>query len=140
MKRLVCLTGFLICLAVVVMVDAANKTPTIKEIMNKLNKGTDCTMQFLRKELRTEEPNWDAVQEQTRKFAELAEALGKKDPPRGEKDSWEKLTKAYAEHAKALDEAAKSKDKTAAKAAHAKLAGSCKACHDAHKPKMTSGL
>ena len=27
---------------------------------------------------------------------------------------------------------------TAARAAHAKLAGSCKACHDAHKPKINS--
>ncbi len=131
-----------VVLAIVVTTTAceANKTPSIKEIMGKLNKGTDCTMQVLRKQLRTEEPNWDAVREQTKKFADLAEALGKNDPPRGGKDSWEKLTKAYAEHAKALDEAAKSKDKTAAKSAHAKLAGSCKACHDAHKPKMTTGF
>src|SRR5260370_10984637 len=131
MKRLACVTVILILLAIVALattpVGASSKSLTVKEIMGKLNKGTNCIMQTLRKELKSDEPNWDEVQQQASKCAELAEALGKNNPPVGEKKSWEKLTKAYVEHAKALEEASKIKDKTAAKAAHAKLAGSCKA-------------
>ena len=40
---------------------------------------------------------------------------------------------AYVKNAKDLDVAAQQKDKRAAMAAQAKLAGSCKACHSAHR-------
>jgi cytochrome c556 len=140
MKRVAGVVGvFTMLVVALVSAGAADKTPTVKEIMGKLNKGTDCVLQTLRKALKNEEPNWEEVQEQSKKFTELAEALGKNGPPRGEKESWEKLTKLYAEQARALNDAARGKDRTGAKAAHAKLAGSCKTCHDAHKPKMTAG-
>lgn len=54
-------------------------------------------------------------------------------PEKGDAKSWEKLSKAYAETAKALADACEKKDEAAAKAAAGKLGGSCKACHDAHR-------
>jgi hypothetical protein len=111
-----------------------DKTPTIKEIMGKLHKGTTSLRPALGKELKAEEPNWEEVQKQTKEFALLAASIGKNDPPMGEKASWEKLTKAYADTAKAMDAAAQKKDKKAALAAHGKLSGACLACHKAHRP------
>ena len=59
--------------------------------------------------------------------------LVKNDPPKGDKEGWEKLAKAYAASGKSLAEAAEKEDAAKAKAATKKLQTSCKACHDAHK-------
>jgi cytochrome c556 len=87
----------------------------------------------LGKALEAPEPAWETIQKQTREFAELAAALGKNTPPRGSKESWEKLTSAYAAAAAGLDRAAQGKDRDAALTAHRQLEGSCKACHNAHR-------
>ena len=54
-------------------------------------------------------------------------------PPKGDKDSWQKLTRAYADNTKALAAAAAGMDKDAAKAASEKIGKSCDACHMAHR-------
>lgn len=113
----------------------ADEMLTTKQIMGKLNKGPKSLMATIGKELKKADPDWDDVQKRTKEFAELAAAMTKNQPSRGEKESWEKLSKAYCVCAKALDEAVQNKDLKAAKAAHAKLGGSCKACHDAHRSK-----
>ncbi len=55
------------------------------------------------------------------------------DPPRGGKDSWAKLTAAYAESATDMDKAAQAKDAATALDAHGKIEGSCMACHRVHR-------
>jgi hypothetical protein len=85
------------------------------------------------KELKESDPMWDDVKKDTKEIARLGALLGKNDPPKGEKDSWQKLTKAYAENTKALEAAAGKMDKDAAKAAAEKIGKSCDACHMAHK-------
>lgn len=61
--------------------------------------------------------------------------LGKNEPPKGDKESWEKLTKSYLDTAKQLDKAAQAKEKSKAVVAHTKLTKMCMACHKAHKGK-----
>ncbi len=112
---------------------AADKAMSIKQIMKRLNGGPKSLNGMLRQELRADDPAWDDIQDQTKEFAELAEALCKTTPKRGAAESWAKFTETYAKNAKALNEAAQSKDRRAARAAQAKLGGSCMSCHRVHK-------
>ncbi len=109
------------------------KVLSIKEIMGKAHKGTTSLLMVLGKQLGTAQPDWAEVQKETKELVGLGEGLGKNEPPKGEKDSWSKLTQAYVTNAKALDAAAQKQDQKAAQVSRAKLAGSCKACHAAHR-------
>ena len=76
------------------------------------------------------------MQPQAKELAKLAAALGKNPPPKGEKDSWEKLTKEYATNAAALEKAVAAKDQTAAMNVIKKMGGdACNNCHTAHRKK-----
>jgi cytochrome c556 len=59
--------------------------------------------------------------------------MGKNDPPKGTKESWNEFSTAYADSAAALDRAAQAKDRKAALEAHGQLAGSCTQCHKEHR-------
>jgi hypothetical protein len=114
---------------------ADDKPPSIKDIMNKAHKGGDSLIQAVGKDLKADTPDWEDAAKKSKELLELGSALGKNNPPKGEKDSWEKLTKLYADTAKELDDAVQKKDKDAALTAHKKLAGSCMNCHRAHRTK-----
>ena len=120
-------------MAATIPAGAQNKTLTIKDVMARLHKGPNCLRATLNKALNSDDPNWAEVQRQSKEFAELAEALTKNTPPKGDKDSWNKLSGQFATTAKAMDQAAHSKAKADVVAAWSKL-GNCKACHNAHKP------
>jgi hypothetical protein len=111
------------------------KTPTIKQVMKKLNAGPNSMTANLGKDLDEDRPAWDDIKKETKEFVTFAEALGKNKPPKGDADHWRKITKEYLETAKALATAADKEDKKAAKSAHAKLSapGTCKACHSEHR-------
>jgi cytochrome c556 len=137
MKRLACVVSVLALLAVLALVTspaAAQKDPSIKEIMTKAHKGNNSIIASVGGELRGDDPDWPDVQKQTKELVTLGMALGKNDPPKGDKDSWQRLTQQYVANAKALDAAAQRQDKTAAQAVHKKLTSSCAACHKAHRP------
>jgi cytochrome c556 len=51
----------------------------------------------------------------------------------GTKESWQKLTAAFATNATTFDHAAQAKDREAAKTAHALLSDSCMQCHREHR-------
>ena len=106
---------------------------TVKEIMGKLNKGPYALTPNLKRNLQKDDPDWSEIQDQAKAYANLAGALGQAQPPRGEKASWEKLAKEYADSAKALEQAVQKKDKAGALAAHAKLSQACTVCHKAHR-------
>lgn len=108
--------------------------PSVKEIMGKANKPTGIYFN-LALDLKDENPSWPDIQQEAKDLAKLAAALRQTTPPRGDKDSWDRHTKAYAENAKALEQATAKMDQKAAQAAHAKMGGdACMACHKAHKP------
>ena len=117
-------------------VNAQNeKTPSVKEVMKKINYRDTALCPSLGKRLKADAPNWDEVQKDAREFLTSVEALTKNDPPRGERASWTKLTNDYIADARALDGAAQRKDKSATVAAHAKVANPayCNNCHKAHR-------
>jgi hypothetical protein len=138
MKKRSFLAGGVLLAVVVVLTPAGaqdNKAPTIKQVMKKLNSGPNSMTATIGKELQDDPPIWDDIKKETQEYVKMADALGKNDPPKGEKDSWSKLSKDYAENAKALDEATQKKDKKAALAAHKKITTSCMACHTEHRKK-----
>lgn len=108
------------------------KVPPVKEIMTKLNKKGGI-FPTLAAELKANPLKWDEIQKQTGDYTQMADMLGKNEPPTGSKPSWEKLTKEFAKNAKDMDAAAQKKDKSGVQAAHRKIQNSCSACHDTHR-------
>jgi hypothetical protein len=115
-------------------VEAKDDKPTeIQAIMGKLNKPTGL-FYSIGKELREGDPMWADIQPAAKEVAKEAAKLGKLTPPKGDKDSWAKLTKEYADNAAALEKAVTAKNQAAAKAAFAKMdEPNCKKCHEAHR-------
>jgi hypothetical protein len=109
------------------------KDPSIKAIMTKAHKGGNSLLATVRKDLMSDETNWADVQKKTKELVKLGTALGKNEPPRGDKESWAKLTGAYVENAKALDAAVGKQQKDEALKEQMKLAGRCMECHKAHR-------
>jgi Cytochrome C' len=108
-------------------------SPGIKQIMTKLAKGPNALTPVIGNELGKNPPPWETIQGQTKEFSQSASELGKYDPPKGAKESWIKLTTAFAESAAELDQAAKAKNKETAMVAHDQLKNSCNACHQQHR-------
>lgn len=76
---------------------------------------------------------WDDAQKLAKTLSECAANLPKNKCPKGDAESWAKLTKEFAELADAVNKAAESKDKDKFAAAIKAFTGTCKTCHDAHK-------
>jgi cytochrome c556 len=123
-------------LAVVLLVGAVgaadDKPPSISDVMKKVN-GKAGLGKSVGNAAKAKAVDWDDVQKKTKEIAEQIEFLGKNEPPKGSKESWEKLTKTYVEAVKKLDEAAKKKDKDALTATQMTIGGSCRTCHTAHR-------
>src|SRR5262245_10239140 len=113
--------GLALLLPVALAAAQGDKVPAIKDVMKRLNAGTNCLRVNIDKDLKADEPDWDEIQKDSKEFAQLAAALGKNAPPRGDQQSWQKLTSTYAADATALAAAAQRKDKKAAQAAHDRL-------------------
>jgi hypothetical protein len=109
--------------------------PPVKEIMARLNKPTGAYF-ALGKELKANDTDWDEVNDQAKLILRYAGYLTKNAPPKGDRESWTRLTKSYADNAKALRQAAAREDKKAALAAFERMGGkTCDACHELHRPK-----
>lgn len=133
MKR-VTRIGVLVVFGLTAGLAGAAKMRTVKEIMGKLNKGPKALTPSLKRSLQKDQPDWQDIQDKSKEYANLAVELTKTTPPRGDKASWDKLTKDYAALAQSLETASAKKDKTAALSAHGKLTKACSACHKAHRP------
>src|SRR4051794_38633513 len=115
MKKWLGVASLLTLLVVVVVVRAAD--PTTKDIMTKAHKGPNSELFNIARELKEDEPKWDDIKKETADLVEMAKALAKNDPPKGDKESWQKLSKQYLDKATALDAAAKKMDVKATEAA-----------------------
>ena len=111
----------------------SGSNPAIKEAMVKLGRGPNSLTPTLGKELKETPPPWDAIGPQASEYAKLTASIVGESPTRGDKESWSKLAKAYADSAAELDKAAQARDVTAALAAHGSLTNSCMACHRVHR-------
>ncbi|HEY7312537.1 MAG TPA: hypothetical protein VH643_24450 [Gemmataceae bacterium] len=112
-----------------------DKELSIKAIMTKAHKGGNSLLATVGQDLKAADPDWDDVQMKTKELVKLGTSLGKNEPPKGDKESWEKLTKSYLDTAKQLDAATRAKEKSKAVTAHTKLTKMCMACHKVHKGK-----
>jgi hypothetical protein len=112
--------------------DDKKKEMTIKDVMKAQNGKTGLGAKL---SAAAKAEKWEDAEKIGKQFKELGDALAKQTPPKGEKESWEKLTKAYSEAGTAAAEAAGKKDgKALADAAkHFNPGASCKDCHSAHK-------
>lgn len=70
----------------------------------------------------------DASEEETKKLYDMMKAMAKNKPPKGEAESWKKLTVALVKASKAAV------DGNEEAAGMLKKAANCKACHSKHKP------
>jgi cytochrome c556 len=131
LKPMACVASVLAVL--IISAGADDATPSIKEIMGKLHKGTSAPLAKLKTALKADTPDWKEIQNLSKDFVTLGACLPENEPPKGDKSAYEKRAEAYYENAKALDAAAKAEDKTGAQAALNKIGASCKACHAAHK-------
>jgi cytochrome c556 len=134
--KIAVLAAFVAAAAVVAghAVAADDKTPSVEDIMKKVNKRKAGLHDQVKEALKGGSPDWAAVQKETKEYSALADFLGKNDPPKGDKASWERMTKAYAANAKKLNEAAEKKDLSGAQASIDALSKSCMGCHRAHRP------
>ncbi len=112
----------------------AEKALTVKEIMEQANKPNGLFFD-LKRDLRDDDPMWEDMKSRAQELLRLAEALPKASPPQGDKESWARLTRDNLAKVKALAQAVENQDRKAARAAHDRLAASCKGCHEVHRPK-----
>jgi cytochrome c556 len=112
-----------------------DEIPSIKKVMAKLHTGKNAPLTTVKAALKSDSPDWSKVQKDTKVFATLGATLPKSDPPRGDKEAYGKLAKAYASAAKILDESAEKEDLSGSRDAFKKISTSCKACHTSHKGK-----
>lgn len=75
---------------------------------------------------------WDDAAKETEALKH-GEDLVKNKPNKGDKESWEKLAKAYGTSTAALVSAIEKKDKAAFEKSAGAINKSCKTCHDSHK-------
>ena|ERR1700722_10478170 len=111
----------------------ATKVPDVKEIMSQTNKPGGHYFQIA-KELKQDDPIWADLTTHAKELTRLGAALCQNAPPKGDKVSWDRMTKSYADNAKALEQAIEKKDKKTALTAFAALGGNaCSECHKAHR-------
>jgi cytochrome c556 len=111
-------------------VGAEEKAPGIKEIM-KTVAGKEGLCAKCNAAAKGE--NWDDAQKLARSLAECGVKLTKTKCPKGDAESWEKLSKKYCADAAAVSKAAEKKDTKEFAAAIGTFTKSCKGCHEAHK-------
>jgi cytochrome c556 len=126
-------TALIMAAVVVPAIGRDGETPSIKDVMGKLNKGNNAPLAQLKTALKAQKPDWKGIQESSKLYAELAPAMPKNDPPRGDSAAYKKLAETFATNSKDLDDAAKKEDLAATKAAFGKISGSCMSCHRAHR-------
>lgn len=111
----------------------ADKEPSLKDLMATLNAEKTGLRVEIDKGIKEDKPDWTAVQKMTKQYLDGASALPQKDPPKGEKESWAKLSKEFVVAAKNLDEAANSMDRKMCQEAFTKMMMGCRGCHTQHR-------
>jgi cytochrome c556 len=138
MKRVICAacaSVLFVAATVVPAIGRDDKTPTVKEVMGKLNKGNKAPLAQLKTLLKAKTPDWKKIQDSTKEFADLGPTLSKNEPPKGDPAQFKKLAEVYGADCKDLDDAAKKEDLATTKGAFVKVTGSCMKCHTAHRPR-----
>jgi cytochrome c556 len=138
MKRLAVMLGMVAVLGLCALggrAEGQDDAPSIKKVMGKLHGKGKGLLPAVGKALQSDSPNWPDVKKGSKLIVDLSKTIVDVEPPKGDKEDYSKLSKAYLASATDLNEAAEAEDVGKAKAAAKKLGTSCKTCHDAHKGK-----
>jgi len=111
-----------------------DETPSIKKVMDTLHKGARSPLNTVKAALKANSPDWAEIKKLAKEFETYGAALPKNDPPKGDKEAFLKLAKAYASNAKALNESAGKEDLKGARAAFQNITKACAVCHKSHRP------
>jgi cytochrome c556 len=138
MRSLICavsMMGLLVIAGIVSQKASAvdDEPASIEKIMESLHKGRKSPFAILKTALKSASPDWAVIQKESKTYAKYAPDLPKNDPPKGDKESFKRMAKAFADSAKKLEGAAEKEDLAAARSAFHKIGTLCKSCHDAHK-------
>ncbi len=125
----------LLLIAPLLFVWAEAPMPTVRDAMKKLNGGPNSLHATLGKDLKDDDLDWEAIQEETAEYVKLTDVLRQNKPKKGELASWEAFVKSYNADARTLDAAAKKKDARTTAAVLKRLGDSCMTCHKAHRPR-----
>jgi cytochrome c556 len=135
-KRLALMMGTVAALGLIGLggqAEGQDEGPSIKKVMGKLHGKGKGLLPSVGKALQADSPNWPEIKKGSKLIAELASTITDLEPPKGDKENYAKLSKAYLASAKDLQEAADAEDADKGKAAAKKLMGTCKTCHTSHK-------
>jgi cytochrome c556 len=130
MNRFFLLAGLCAAVLMVAGANGADEKPmSIKEIMKAAHgKGYVAKMGAAVKG-----KDFDTATSVAKDWEKAAIDLGKNTPPKGEAESWKKLTDAYTKNIKAMAKAVGDKDAKGVAASLKTVGTSCGACHKAHK-------
>lgn len=96
------------------------------------NRNSDSYVRIIGTQLARFEPDWREVEQNSRDLVRMGKLLAQHKPPRGDLESWRKLTDLYTARATLVVDAVEQRDKdTALK--QLRLVVNCRACHQAHK-------
>lgn len=106
---------------------------SISALMHRLFTVKKAPYKVVAAELDAKAPDWETVRQAGETYETLTVELSKKTPRHGSKESWRRLVDRQAAAARAISAAAEAHDVAELRAAHRRIAASCKACHDAHR-------
>ncbi len=139
MRNLICvasMSALVLAVAAVARTDAAADEPVpIKTVMKTLFAGKNTPKAALTAAAKTDAPDWAKVKEASDKISKFVPELARNAPPQGDRESWDKLTKAIAATAGDLKNAVEAEDVAKLHETTKAIGGSCKACHSVHRPK-----
>ena len=108
-------------------------TPSIRALMHRQYTVSRAPLKIIRAQIDAQAPDWEKVQQAGETFVALAETLAKKTPRHGSEESWRHFIDQHTADARAMVDAAKARDLAPLRAAHRRIAESCKTCHTAHR-------
>jgi hypothetical protein len=131
-RRLLALAG---ASAAALMALAADepRTHSISALMHRLFTVRKAPFKVVAAELEAATPDWEKVRRAGEQYATLTAELAQKVPRHGMKESWRRLVDRQAADARAVSAAAAAHDLAELRAAHRRIAASCKGCHGAHR-------
>jgi cytochrome c556 len=138
MKRMLCAASLAAVVLGLAAISSNAQGPkpeeeTIKSIMKKLHAKDKGHVNVAKAAVAANPVDWEAVEKAAKPIEALGKAMGKLDPPKGDKEDYVKLCKDYTEKATALLTAAKDKKQPEAQKAVEALSKSCMKCHQGHK-------
>src|SRR5260221_295707 len=86
------------------------RTPSIMAMMHKQYTVSRAPFKIIRNEIDARSPDWAKMREASAKFVDLAGALAKNTPHEGTSESWRQLIDRHMADARAMSEAAETRD------------------------------